>query len=147
MKALSNVVTAVIFIVLAITIGSIITAYTTKFFQEETAGITNRTGEVVDCTTSRIEIIDVYLNFEDNASRVFVRNAGFIDEEIVLAEMLNQQSEQAAILTQLPVGVMKGQIRRLDFNVTDVMQQCADFSEISVVTNCNSVSFAEAPKC
>jgi len=147
MKALSNIVAAAILLVLVVSIGGIIITYTTEFFQGETSGITNKTEEVVDCTTAKIGIFNVYLNFEENISKVFIRNNGLINEQIKLATMLNQSSEELPILTQLPVSLPKGEITRIDFNITNFMTQCSDFKELNVIANCKSVSFTGTPIC
>jgi hypothetical protein len=147
MKGVSDIVAGVILIVFVIVLGSIIMTYSTGFLREETSGITNKTGEVIDCSASRAEVFDVYIDFSTNTSRIFVRNSGLVNEEIKSVLFKNKESVEAASLSAFPIYIPKGEIRSISMNITEVLESCEDFGTVKVEMQCRTITFSKSPKC
>jgi flagellin-like protein len=150
MKGVSPLIATVLLIAISLTIASLIMGWATTLVKEQTGTISNRTGEAVECTGAIVTIDDVYIDFSANKSRVHVRNSGQINLDIISASLSNQRGEKASNLTAFPItGFDKGIMKQIEFNITNVITACGNFSKAIVSTSCGNAQgeFTSTPIC
>ena len=151
-KGLSPLLSVVLLIAMTVLISSIIMTWTTTLTKEQTATISNRTKQSIDCTAADITIEDVYLDFAANISRVYIRNSGRTADVIVSAKLLNTRGDGAIYtnttnLTTANIPIAKGALVTIEFNLTNTLNACVNFSQAIVSTSCSSHAFTGNPKC
>jgi hypothetical protein len=80
----------------------------------------------------------VYLDFVANKSRVTLRNTGSKDTRIVSASVQNQVGVNAQLNTTLPLAIIKGELRTIEFFINGTISVCGNFSQARVSTLCST---------
>ncbi|MFC2142987.1 hypothetical protein ACFLQN_01160 [Candidatus Aenigmatarchaeota archaeon] len=143
----SVLVGGVILIALAIVIASLVSDFSLTMTNQETEEIDIRTEQAIDCSVSNVEINDIYLNLNTNVARIFLKNSGLNEEEILAMEFFNTTNDLAYNLSSFPFFLPKGEIKTVEFNITNIMQNCEDFSYVRAVTNCIITESNEISVC
>ena len=146
MKGISSLIAAVLLIAITVVVTTIYSGWYTSLLGGQTKTIENKTRLIIDCTAARISILDVYLDFTNNVSRVSVRNSGQSDDVIASANVYNSNGINGTNLSALPANVIKGDTISLEFNITGVIPACGNFSKASVASQCKTDSFTSTPK-
>jgi len=149
MKGISPLIATVILIVIVVSVSAIITNFATNITKESEERVTSKTQKSLDCSGGEIRIRDVYLN-PGNYSRVIVENTGLVNSlSIISAQIINATGYNISA-TNLPItGFNTGDIETVIFaNLTGV-NACANFSQVIVSTDCQSVNakFKGSPTC
>lgn len=141
MKGLSAIITAVLIISIAVLLVLIIMNWVTVLVKDTTNTVSNKTAQ---CSSGAdITVESVYLDFRTNISRINIRNSGLIDEEIISALLLAKDGQSANITnstntTILPLSLPRGSLKTIEFNITNKINSCDNFSEASVSGKCSS---------
>jgi len=146
MKGISTLIASVLLIAVTLLISLIVTTSFTTLAKTQASTIQTRTTEAVNCTSSNINIEDVFLDTASvQTGRVTVRNAGQIRENIVRGTMLNDTGSTAAAFETYPISISRGALTTLTFNITGNIT-CANFNRVIVTTECNVETFDRNPK-
>lgn len=141
MKGLSELIAVILIIAIAVLATSVIYNWFSSYSKDNTYVISNRSDDVVQCGV--LDIDDVYIS--GNVSRVIVRSVSSVDT-IISASFLSSSGQAAPNITQLPINIGKGQIKFIEFNLTGVINSCANFSQATVSTKCIISKFDKVPK-
>ena len=144
-KGISPLISVVLLIALSIVISTIIMTWSTTLVKTQEDIIENKTKTAVECASADINIDSVYLDFTSNISRVNVRNSGQVDYQIISVSLVSDSGKSciysnATNLTTAPISLSKGEITTIEFNLTNVINTCANFSYAMVSTNCVGIS-------
>jgi flagellin-like protein len=142
-KGLSPLIASVILIAITVLIAGIIMTWMSTLTKSQQHIISNRTEESVGCI-GVIEIMDVYVDFSTNKSRVFVTNTGGV-ENIVSGKVLSTRGSEAGNITAFPVAINKGDITVLEFNMSGAIANCSVFSKAMVSTRCVTDTWTRLP--
>ncbi len=143
-KGLSPLLATVLIISIAVVVASILAAWFPGLLSGETRTISNKTGVIVSCGI--VSVQDVYLDFDSNVSRVFVRNSG-PSEKLKSATLLTTKGIAIPNLTEFPLTVNQGQLATIEFNISGYITACANYSQVILSTEkCTSDKYDVRPK-
>ncbi len=145
MKGISTLIAAVLLIAVTLLISLIVSTSFTSLVKTQASTIQTRTGEAVNCTSSDINIEDVFVDVASNRGRVTIRNSGQIRENIVRGTMLNDTGSLATSLDTFPISIAKGALTTLTFDTTTNLT-CVNFNRVIVTTECTIATFDRNPK-
>ena len=145
MQGISPLIASVLLIAIAVIIAGMLANWGPTLTQSQTKTISNKTAQIVECNPPVIE--DVYLDFQANVSRVFVRGSqgmAVVDE----AKVISITGEEAPLVNSsaVPFNLSSGKLKILEFNITNKIKICSNFSQ-AVITSCLTDKFTSAPKC
>jgi len=146
MKAISPLLAVILLIAITVVIGTLYMGWFSSLIDTQSRIVENKTKIGVDCTAARISILDVYMDFTDNVSRVNVRNSGQIDDNVVSVSVRNSLGIDATNMSAVPKQINKGDTLSFEFNITDVIPACGNFSKATVATQCKTDEFTSTPK-
>ncbi len=146
MRGISPLLAAVLLISVTVVIATLYAGWYSSLIGGQTKMIENKTRQSIDCTAARISILDVYMDFANNISRVNVRNSGQVDDTIISANIYNSFGINGTNLSALPTALNKGNILSLEFNITGVIPACGNFSKAFIASQCKTDSFTSTPK-
>ena len=146
MKGISPLIAAVLLIAMTVTIATLYTGWYTSLISNQGRTIENRTKMSIDCTSARVSILDVYMDFTNNVSRVNVRNSGQSDDNIVSANVYNSFGINATNMSATPKAIKKGDTLSFEFNITSIVPACGNFSRAIVASECKTNTFTSTPK-
>ena len=144
-KGVAPLVATVLLIAMALLIAGILMSWTTTLTKETTSSVSNRTGGVVDCTGSSIEIQSVFLDFTANKSRVLVRNSGQRSDNIISGVMQNNNGDTLNNLTVLPISIGRSEQKMVEFNMTGKITACTNFSQVVISSDCLYDTYNKKP--
>lgn len=156
-KGISTLIAAVLLIAVTLLISLIVSTSFTTLAKTQTATVQTRTTEAVNCTSSDMAIEGVFIDVSTrNISRVLVRNSGQITENIISAQIINKTGGTGTVLTTLPLGVSRGDVVSVVFNIsgttsvvtgntTLVNVSCGNFDRIIITTQCTIVTYSRTP--
>ena len=147
MKAISPLIGGVLIIALTVTVFGILGGWIPDLIKSTTTGVGNKSSEAIECTSADITIEDVYIDLTDNITRVSVRNSGFTTDEIISSQLFNNKGQESTNLTAFPINFPQGTIKSIEFNITNRITACVNFSQVIVSTRCKSTTFSGTPKC
>jgi flagellin-like protein len=145
MRGVSPLIAAVLLIAISVTIAGIVFNWGPSLVQSGTVRISNKTEQIVGCNPPLIE--DVYLDFQENVSRVYVRGSQG-DADVAEAKVISTNGEEAPLVnsSSVPFNISAGKLKILVFNLTGKIKSCSGFSQ-ALITSCVTDRFSEAPKC
>lgn len=145
MHGISPLISTVLLVAIAVLIASMLFSWGPALTRTQTTAISNRSSEIVDCNPPVVE--DVYIDFNANVSRVYVRGSqGGAD--VLEAKIISVTGEEAPLVnaSAVPFALSAGKLKILEFNVTNKIKTCANFSQ-AVITSCLTDKFTGTPKC
>ncbi len=143
---ISPLIASVLTVLIAITVATIVIGWVTTVTKSTTRDVGNNTDKAIDCTVSQINIEEVYLDTTRNRSRVSVKNAGYTHDMVMSAVVSNSYGINAVNITEFPVILMQGDYATIEFNTTNTIPACGNFSRAVVSTKCKSTAFDSSPK-
>jgi len=150
-KGLSPLIATVLLIAFTVSIGAILMTWVSSLTKESTGEIGNKSSSIIDCNVADITIDDVYIDLRANISRVIVRNSGLTTVEVTDAILMSITGENATPVNgSLPItNFSSGKVANIEFNITNVITACSNFSKVIVSTNCAGKKdiFDGTPKC
>ncbi len=138
-------ISAVLLVAIAVVMASIIFNWGPILIRGQTTTVSNRTSQIVDCNPPLIE--DVYIDFQTNVSRVYVRGVQG-PAEVTDAKMISVTGNEAPLVnsSDVPFNITSGRLKVLQYNVSNRIQSCANFSQV-LITSCISDKFTGSPRC
>lgn len=150
MKGMSELVSAVLLMVLTVGIAVTIFSFFTQTVSTTTEKVENTSATATDCTSANINIEDVFIsNGTAGSARVIVRNAGFTDLSITSAQFYNRTGYNFSAQGVPLGGFSKGSVANLNFANVSARSCPSDFSKVVVTTSCGGISdtFDGTPRC
>ncbi len=143
-KGISPLISSVLLVAIAVMISSVIFNWMPGMIRGQQSQISNKSSEIVDCNPPLIE--EVYLDFQANKSRVFVRGGG--NAVVYSAVLLNTQGGSVPLVnsSSVPFNISKGEVKVLEFNLTGNLASCGNFSQV-MISSCITDKFSSNPKC
>lgn len=130
MKGLSPLLATILVIAIAVLVAGIIMTWFTTLAKSTQSSITNQTTQQVSCGI--IEIQDVYLDFEANATRILISNSGEF-EIINSVGVYNKQGQVATVnITETPFNISRGEIKTVIYNISGIINHCDNFSQVII---------------
>lgn len=145
MRGLSPLISAVLLIAIAVVMAGILFNWGPALTRSQTTLVSNKTSQIVECNPPIIE--DVYIDFQTNVSRMFVRG-GQGGAEVIEAKVIAITGEEATLVNSsaVPFNITSGKLKVIEFNVTNKIKSCANFSQ-ALVTTCITDKYTDRPKC
>ena len=146
MKGISPLIAAVLLIAITVAVTTVFMGWYSTLVSSQSRTVENRTRTGIDCTAARISILDVYMDFTNNVSRVSVRNSGQVDDVIISTVEYNSLGVNTTNMSQMPKNIAKGDTLSFEFNITGVIPACGNFSKVIVSSECKRAEFTSTPK-
>lgn len=146
MKGISPLLAGVFLIAITVVIATAYMGWYSTLIGSQTRTVENKTEMAIDCTAARMSILDVYMDFSNNVSRVNVRNSGQVNDNIVSVNVYNSFGINATNMSAMPVIISKGDTMSFEFNITGVIPACSNFSKAIVSSQCKTDTFTSTPK-
>lgn len=145
MRGISPLISAVLLIAIAVVMAGMLFNWGPALIRGQTTTISNKTGQIIECNPPSIE--DVYMDFQANVSRVYVR-ASQGGAEVQEARVIDITGTEAPLVNSsaVPFNISAGKLKILEFNLTNKIKACANFSQ-AVIVSCLSDKFTDRPKC
>ncbi len=145
-KGISPLIAAVFLIAMTVAIATSFMGWYSTLLGSQSATVENKTKIGIDCTAARLSILDVYMDFTNNVSRINVRNSGQVDDNIVSIALYNSHGMNATNLSAIPKVINKGDTLSFEFNMTNIIPACGNFSKVIVSSQCKTGTFTSTPK-
>ena len=145
-KGISPLLAVVFLIAMTVAIATAYMGWYSSLIGSQSRTVENRTRIGIDCTAARTSILDVYMDFTNNVSRISVRNSGQVDDNIVSANVYNSFGINATNMSAVPAAIKKGDTLSFEFNITGVIPACGNFSQAVVSGECKRDIFTATPK-
>ena len=144
-KGISPLISSVLLIAIAVVMAGILFNWGPALTRNQAATVSNKTSQIVECNAPTIE--EVYIDFQANVSRVYVRG-GQGPSIVTDSRLINIVGDTAPLVnsSDVPFNITSGQLKILQFNVTNKIQTCNNFSQ-AVITSCLADKFTDRPKC
>lgn len=142
-KGIDALLGSVIIISITVIIAGIVMTWLTTMTHNQQMAITNKSEESMSCN-GVLQVMEVYLDFSANRSRVFVSNSGEADN-IVSAKLVTTKGTEARNITAFPLTILQGEIKMIEFNLTGNVTACANFSKVLVSTRCITDTWSQTP--
>lgn len=144
-KGISPLISAVLLVAIGVVMAGILFNWGPTLTRSQTTTISNKTGLIVECSPPIIE--DVYIDFASNVSRMYVRG-GQGPADVHDAKVITTTGDEAPLVnsSDVPFNITAGKLKILQFNITNKLRSCANFSQ-AVITTCISDKFTGSPKC
>ncbi len=145
MRGISPLISAVLLIAIAVVMAGVLFNWGPALTRSQTTTVSNKTTQIVECNPPIIE--DVYIDFQANVSRMYVRGAQG-GAEVMEAKVVSVTGEEAPLVNSsaVPFNISAGKLKVLEFNVTNKIRSCSNFSQ-AFITTCITDKFTDRPKC
>ena len=146
MKGISTFIASVFLIAITVVAATLYMGWYSTLITGHSRVVENKTITAIDCTAAKISVLDVYMDFANNVSRVNVRNSGQTDDIIVAVFVYNSIGINATNSSEVPKVIRKGDTLTFEFNITGTIPACGNFSKVIVASECKTETFTSTPK-
>jgi hypothetical protein len=142
-KGITPLLAAVLILAIAVIVANMLLSWMSSITKDQTGTISNKSSSIVGC--GDIIIDTVFLDLNDNVSRVVVRSMGAASQ-ITSANVYTSGGVPVGNITKLPVTLANGQTTTIEFNIAGNISSCSGFGEAIVATTCASDRYTRPPK-
>lgn len=144
-KGISPLISVVLLIAIGVVMAGMLFNWGPSLTRSQTSLVGNKSSLIVECNPPLIE--DVYIDFPSNISRMYVRG-GQGGAHVIEAKIISVTGDEAPLVnaSDVPFNISAGKLKILQFNVTNKINSCANFSQ-GLITSCITDRFVDRPKC